>query len=329
MAQFNQFIFDNFSKKPFKPFYNLLVPRATRKQWQFHFDEMPRQEAVAQFWQQAIMDYEQGKIPKYEMIAKQPELVGQKIIWQYWGQGLDDLPEVARLCFASVDKFKGDYQVIRLTDNTFSEYLDLPLFLEKIRQRSDFRPAYYADILRTALLVVYGGVWLDASVLMTDKLPKEYTEYGFFVYSRCPNSQMKHWAEHNGHCYFNWHNDFKVNYLNSIIFTKPNSQLASIVLDLLLYFWQANKPVTHYFFYQILLNELKVAIPNLFNFPIIDDTLPHLLQDVIEQEFNPTYFENIKQLSTLHKLSLHGTPKIKVYNSLTYYGFLNTTDDKF
>lgn len=35
-------------------------------------------------------------------MPKHPELVGEKIIWQYWAQGLDEsmLPEMIRLCYA-------------------------------------------------------------------------------------------------------------------------------------------------------------------------------------------------------------------------------------
>ena len=37
----------------------------------------------------------------------------ERIIWQYWGQGYDDVPEVVRTCLASVDKYAADYTIVR------------------------------------------------------------------------------------------------------------------------------------------------------------------------------------------------------------------------
>src|SRR5690606_35132395 len=70
---------------------------------------------VASFWRNVIQQYCNNAIERYILTPKK-EILNNKIIWQYWGQGLneEELPEVVRICFASVDKNKGDYQVIRL-----------------------------------------------------------------------------------------------------------------------------------------------------------------------------------------------------------------------
>ena len=53
-----RFIYDNFSKKPYKPFYNAVVPRAYRKQWHYNYHEIPTQNEVAKFWDEAIVKYQ-------------------------------------------------------------------------------------------------------------------------------------------------------------------------------------------------------------------------------------------------------------------------------
>ena len=65
---------------------------------------------VADFWFPLIEAYYHGEIEKYPL-KPEKNLGTQKIIWQYWGQGLDgdELPEIIRLCFESVDKYKQDY----------------------------------------------------------------------------------------------------------------------------------------------------------------------------------------------------------------------------
>ena len=61
---------------------------------------------LVSFWQPLIQDYCQGKLKTYSFEVKK-ELPINKVIWQYWGQGVQDqekLPEVVRTCFASVDR---------------------------------------------------------------------------------------------------------------------------------------------------------------------------------------------------------------------------------
>lgn len=109
----------------------------------------------------------------------------QKVIWQYWGQGIDkdELPEIIQICFDSVDRNKNDYQVIRLTDITISEYIDLPDFVWRKREYVQFTRTFFSDLLRVALLSTYGGVWLDATILLTGSIPAVYEKTDFLCIS--------------------------------------------------------------------------------------------------------------------------------------------------
>lgn len=83
------------------------------------------------------------------------------------------MPEIVHICFDSVDRYKGEYKVIRLDDAMISEYIDLPDFVWERRKNQQFTRTFFSDLLRVALLSTYGGVWLDATILLTGKLPKE------------------------------------------------------------------------------------------------------------------------------------------------------------
>ena len=119
-----------------------------------------------------IDDYLAGKI---ERVSCTPKNLGtDKIIWQYWGQGYEPkkIQPVVKICFESVEKFKGDYTLIRLSDENYAEYVDLP---EVVLQKNlTWTPAAFSDILRLALVTTYGGVWLDATIMLTDVLPERY-----------------------------------------------------------------------------------------------------------------------------------------------------------
>ncbi|MBO1517761.1 MULTISPECIES: capsular polysaccharide synthesis protein [Psychrobacter] len=314
-------IFHVISNKPFKIFYNGLVPRSKRKEWGFRYSELPVQAQVATYWNRIIEAYFNGEIEKYNIQPKK-DFKNKKIIWQYWAQGVENAKDTAKLCFASVDKYKGDYEVIRITDANIDEYLDLPEFIKDKRKNPEFRPVFFSDLLRVLLINVYGGIWLDASILLTDDLPTKYEDYDFFMFSRDPDSVNKDWGKGDQHFYFSWREEFKVKHLSSIMYGHEKSELSSVMLDLLLYFWKNEEEIPHYFFFQIMINELKDMNVIDFNFPAEDDTLPHLLQTKMNKKFKLEEYQFIKTQASLHKLSLHEELKEKdILGNLTYYGF--------
>ena len=314
-------IFHVISNKPFKIFYNGLVPRSKRKEWGFRYSELPVQAQVATYWNRIIEAYFNGEITKYNIQPKK-DFKNKKIIWQYWAQGVENAKDTAKLCFASVDKYKGDYEVIRITDANIDEYLDLPEFIKDKRKNPEFRPVFFSDLLRVLLINVYGGIWLDASILLTDDLPTKYEDYDFFMFSRDDNSVNKDWGKGDQHFYFSWREEFKVKHLSSIMYGHEKSELSSVMLDLLLYFWKNEEEIPHYFFFQIMINELKDMNVIDFNFPAEDDTLPHLLQTKMNKKFKLEEYQFITAQACLHKLSLHEELKEKdILGNLTYYGF--------
>lgn len=318
-----KFIHDNFRKKPFKIFYNAFIPHHVRKQWDYDYEEIPTQHAVAKFWQLTLDDYEKGIIPSYEVVVKRPDLIGKKIIWQYWAQGIENAPDFVKFCFNTVDKYKGDYKVIRLTDDTLNDYLIFPEFVQQKRLTKVFKPVFFSDLLRVSLIHNYGGVWLDASVVLTDFLPSQLINQSFFMFSRDNNSINKEWGLNADKCYFSWDEQFKVRYLSSILFGKPNSQVSQYLQDLMLYFWQSQDTIPHYFFYQILINEIKQRKTIAFDYDVVDDTFPHLMQFDMNKTFDKQRFDEILQLSSLHKLSYHKELLEKdKSNNLTFYGYL-------
>ncbi len=309
------------NKKPFKLFYNGLVPRPIRHKWNFFYLNIPTQKKVANYWHNIIEEYLSDKIEKYNIKPKK-DLGNKKVIWQYWGQGLDDLPEIVQLSFASVDKFKGDYEVIRITDDNLNEYLDFPDFIKEKRENNPaFKPVFFSDVLRMALINTYGGVWLDATILLTDTIPTKYETYDLFMFSRNPNSVNKHWGD-KPDMYFSWIPDYNVKHLSSIVYGHKNSEISSVVLDLLLYFWKTEDKIPHYFFFQIMLNELKTMQVISYDTMVADDTLPHLLQGLLNDKFDETRYKEIIHQTSLHKLTLHKKLKTKRNGNLTYFGYL-------
>lgn len=259
---------------------------------------------VADFWTPIIDAYHNETIERYALKPKK-ELDTRKVIWQYWGQSLDsdDLPEIVRICFDSVDKHKADYQVIRLTDTTLSEYLDFPDFVRQKRENAQFNRTFFSDLLRVALLKAYGGVWLDATILLTNRLPGKYEKLDFFMFQRSDDEKDKDYWENAFAYYFGWESDFKVRVLNSIIFAQKENKVISILSDLLLYFWETQDSVPDYFFFQILFHELITKYCPSENCPIVNDCIPHIIQTKINGNYESISFGEAMKLTSMHKMA--------------------------
>lgn len=305
------------TKKPIiKNVYRTFVPKKTRNSIEVYVDRK-QQNYTSNKFKEFIEYYFNTRLLKFNLSPIQPELVNKKIIWQYWGQGVDKCPDIVTKCFKSVDEFKNDYQVIRLDDSNLFDYLNLPEFIYEKHKNKEFRPAFFSDLIRLALLDVYGGIWLDATILLTDFIPGKITNMDYFMYQRdhlASNKEM--WIKYDP-LYFDWDKKHKVNVLNSIIISKPKNIVIHTILDLLLNYWATQNQVPHYFFFQILYEELITGKLIQFKCEIIDDTLPHLLQTMLNDSFDQGNFKKIIEKSSIHKLRYK-----EDMSSNTYYTYI-------
>lgn len=221
-----------------------------------------------------------------------------RIIWQYWAQGYEHVPDVVRKCLDSVDQYAADYTIVRLTDANLADYLDVPDFIRE--KRGKMTTAHYSDLLRLMLLKTYGGIWMDATILLTGPIPEEYTNQDFFVFRRDPaEPHYKYWRNVYAY-YFGWAKGFKVNMLNSFIICRKGVEPVSSLSDLLLLWWKDYDDVPDYFFFQILYD--VYARPDAC--PVVSDTLPHYLQ---QSQHDPSFSlmprEEIPQRILVHKMT--------------------------
>lgn len=226
----------------------------------------------------------------------------EKIIWQYWAQGYDDVPERVRECLDSVERYAGEYTVIRLHDDNLPEYLDIPEYI--IKKRACFSYAFFSDLLRVMLLSTYGGLWLDATVLLTGQIPREYSEYDFFLFQRDPDENHKDYWENVYAYYFCWDKRFRVNMLSSIFFAKKDTAVINALAGLMMKWWKENESVPDYFFLQILFDVLITGKLKGYNCPVVSDCPPHYLQQSInDPTFNLMSRKEIMSTIPIHKLT--------------------------
>ena len=290
-------------QKPYKYIYKEMMPKKLFNKIQ-NKTYFKTQKIVGEDWDRVLKEYFTNKI-ETEQIKPKKTFNNEKIIWQFWGQGWDfeKLPDVVKISYKSVEKYKKDYEIIHLDMNNINDYLEIPAYILKKVENKKMGFAHFTDIIRLALLYNYGGVWIDATILLTDYLPQEYFEMDYFMFQRDDNLENKKDWEDYDDFYFSWNNEMKVRVLNSIIFAKKNNEIIKTLLDMLLIFWEHNDLVPNYFFFQVLYTELIKNYYKKKQCKIVSDTLTHELIRVWFDKFSQEKLDEITKRNNVHKLT--------------------------
>lgn len=227
-----------------------------------------------------------------------------KIIWQYWGQDDNSIPEVIKLCFESVDRNKSDYNIIRLNDSNIHQYIEFPDYVYlKLQTNNAFNRTFFSDLLRVSLLRSYGGVWLDATIYLTSPLPDKLYKMEYFMFQRDFKEVNKKYWMNSYAAYWGWNEKFRVNVLSSIIFAKRNNIVIKNLEINLLKYWKTQNTLVNYFVFQVLYD---ILIKNELRYKkcdVISDVLPHLLQSKFNGGNIKTDKNSILLLNGIHKMS--------------------------
>ena len=311
---------EKLNKKPYKYIYKELLPKKVYDRLQSEI-YLLNQKTIAKDWDNILKDYFENKVRGKEIKAKKI-LTDEKIIWQFWGQGWDyeNLPNVVKICYRAMNKYRENYTLIRLDMENIGEYLEFPDYVMKKLSEKKMGYAHFTDILRFSLLKYYGGVWIDATILLTDYLPSEYFKMDYFLFQRDGDFKNKKEFELYDSIYFSWNKKSKIKMLSSIIFSHKNNKIMATLLDLLLVFWRDNDKIPNYFFMQILYTELVEKYYKKDRCKIVSDTLPHELFKVWFDTYSKEKLKKITNSVSIHKLSFKiDSSKKKVENTFFEY----------
>lgn len=117
-------------------------------------------------------------ISKY--LKKKNHSVPDEPIWVMWYQGFSNAPEIVRCCVRSIELNNTKHKVIVLSEKNLSDYIEMPEFINEKFKKGWISRQHYADMVRLYLLYVYGGAWIDATVLNTKEIQDEYFEKSFY-----------------------------------------------------------------------------------------------------------------------------------------------------
>lgn len=212
---------------------------------------------------------------------------GEKTIWVCWLQGIENAPKLVQKCVASMHQLAGEYKVVELTESNVAQYITLPEFVWNKYRKGIISRTHFSDALRFALLAEHGGIWIDATTLLTGSLPAYTNDSPLFVY----------------------HSDQKGSSLLSVNFisTYKHHPLVEDTYQMILAYWSAENRTVDYnmtaVFWTIATRANKQNV-NLWSQVMY---VPTGLKEILIHELNSPYDEErwrqIQSLSPIHKLT--------------------------
>lgn len=197
-------------------------------------------------------------IENYKNIDNEINYIDEKCpIFIFWWQGMDDAPEIVKACLNSVKRHVGNHQINIIDKNNFRKYIDIPNYILENFNKGKISITHLSDVLRFNLLYKYGGIWIDATVYLTQDFDKELYNHRFYT------------VRHNKHKSYHV---CKGLWTTSLIASGKNNQLMKFMKELLSEYLKDNEIFISYLLIDALLaiayENIEVFNKEIENVPI-------------------------------------------------------------
>jgi hypothetical protein len=206
-------------------------------------------------------------------------------VWWCWLQGEEKAPELNKACLNSLRKTLLDREIVVISDKNYKEYVEIPDYILDKYNKGIITRTHFSDILRLELLVKYGGTWIDSSVLCTE-YNKVFFDKDLFVF--------QNWMKVDSSiCLSSW-----------FITAEREEPILKTTKDLLYQYWKNNNYLIHYYLFHLFVtmatHKYKSEWDTMYRFSNVPT---HILQFELLNEYSEYRFNQIKKMSSIHKLN--------------------------
>lgn len=208
-----------------------------------------------------------------------------KIIWWSWLQGEENAPDLCKRCLESLRLHMKNYEIRIITENNLTEYISIPDSILLKYKKKYIGEAHFSDIIRTLLLIKYGGVWIDSTVFCTG-YSQNLFDLPLFFYSNVMRGD-------NGIICSNW-----------LISSSKNNPILCTTRDLLFKFWENHNYSFHYYLYHFFFHMAAEKYKDILDeVPVISNIPPHIMQNELLKKNSMERINYYKSMSDFHKLT--------------------------
>ncbi len=213
-------------------------------------------------------------------------------IWVCWWTGEETAPPLVKRCIRSIRENAGKHPVNFIDQNNYSDYLDIPDYIINKVEANQICLANFSDYLRVSLIDKFGGLWIDATIFVSDVIPEKYFSLPFFT-CKSPEEECGYISRMRWTAFVvgGWKNNVFFNYMQEMFTT----------------YWLYHDSSIDYLLVDYLIELAYSEIPyikNLINNVPINNTHRDNLQDAMYKALPGDMFNSVLDNDTiLYKLS--------------------------
>ena len=213
-------------------------------------------------------------------------------VWVCWLQGMEQAPEIVKVCQASLHRYLKDRDFVVITEKNIDEYVTFPMHVQRKYREGKIPMAQYSDLLRLELLIRYGGTWIDATVLCTGLNDNHNDNVNFldaelFVFQHLRKGETRFLGISN------W-----------FITASSNQKALLILRDMLYQYWRDYDCVVAYFIFHIFFSMIAERMPEeMQKMPRKSNKFCFYLEHRLGDEYDEEWMKELTDRCCFHKLN--------------------------
>ena len=250
-----------------------------------------------------------------EAFYQKDDFEGKIPVWVCWWQGEEAVPELVKMCLDSIQRnIPKEKAVIRfITLENCMEYVTFTDTIIKKFQEGKITLTHLSDILRAELLYRYGGMWIDATYYVSDKMDKTLFEKDSFWtlkysgYIRKSDISQGRWA-----C--------------NLLRVPPENLFARFLMESFWYYWEVNDTLIDDFlidYVAALAYDMFPEVQKMIDDCPASDTAVFELQKNLNRKFDRKKYQEWTQKTSFFKLNWRTeTAERTLTQEQTFWGYL-------
>lgn len=111
-------------------------------------------------------------------------------IYFMWWQGCDEMPKIVELCYKSLSRYACNHPIVFINKNNIDAIAQKMGIADKVAQykywlqEKRVSVQHFSDLLRTKMLEVQGGIWVDSTVLLAHPIDEVILHNEFYSVRR-------------------------------------------------------------------------------------------------------------------------------------------------
>ena len=219
-------------------------------------------------------------------------------VWIFWAQGFDSAPLFIKENLRHTKKLlSSDYVVHPLDLNDVLKLVNVPNYILDKYYSGKIKQAFFSDVVRFYLLDKFGGLWLDATVYLTqNEIPNDIRTADHFIFQDSRFSIDDTSNEKDVLTYIpgsSW-----------LIFFRCGDSWVSCVCEALNYYLENFNTISYYYTTHLIMGMFFETHPEWYKeMPKYDNQVPHMVQNLMSKPYDANLMDKALDSSFAHKLS--------------------------